>query len=467
MFDSYQIIETLYSRRSTEVFRAIRKTDGASVVLKVGAETGSFERETGLAHEFELGKSLAGERSVRYLAIKHAGAASLLEIEDDHMNSLESRIPRSGFDSPRFFNLAAEMAAAIEEIHAQGVIHKDVNPANMIVNPALDAVKLIDFGLATRISEEIVGFEAPAVMRGTLIYISPEQTGRINRPVDSRSDLYSLGASLHRLITGRPPFETTNPGELIYSHIARTPTPVSEIRRDIPREASRVIEKLLKKSPDERYQTASGVKNDLLYLQKALTGGKKIVDFTPGRNEQTRRIILSDKLYGREEEIARLLVCFSKSAEAGRVVEATGPAGIGKTALIRELYTPITTQKGFFLSGKFDQLNKGLAYTALADALKDFVHQCLGRDPETMEVLKNAVLTSVGEFGQVLTDMAPEFRDLIGPQPHIAAVSPLETADRRNTVFSNLIKDICAVGRPLVIFLDDLQWADSATLSLV
>ncbi|MCP4688913.1 MAG: AAA family ATPase, partial [Desulfobacterales bacterium] len=157
----------------------------------------------------------------------------------------------------------------------------------------------------------------------------------------------------------------------------------------------------------------------------------------------------------------------SKSAEAGRVVEATGPAGIGKTALIRELYTPITTQKGFFLSGKFDQLNKGLAYTALADALKDFVHQCLGQDPETMEVLKNAVRASAGEFGQVLTDMAPEFRDLIGPQPNIAAVSPLETADRRNTVFSNLIKDICAVGRPLVIFLDDLQWADSATLSLL
>ncbi|MCP4690112.1 MAG: AAA family ATPase, partial [Desulfobacterales bacterium] len=368
---------------------------------------------------------------------------------------------------PLFLNLAVEIASAIEEIHSQGVIHKDINPANIIASPTLDAVKLIDFELATRTSEEIVGFEPPDVLEGTFLYMSPEQTGRVNKPVDSRTDLYSMGATFYRLITGKPPFDSPGPGELIYAHIAKTPTPVIDIRQDVPGAVSLVIEKLMEKSPDERYQTAGGVKRDLLYLRKAALEGKKIIDFKPGRNEHAGRIVLSGKLYGREKETASLLDSFRKCSDIGRVVAVTGPGGIGKTALIRELYAPITARKGFFLSGKFDQLDNDPAYTALADAMKDFVRQGSGRDMESMEVWRTAVQSSVGEFGQVLTDIVPEFENLIGKQPAIAPVSPLETVARRNSVFSNLVEDICAVGRPLVLFLDDLQWADSATLSLL
>ncbi|MCP4687679.1 MAG: serine/threonine-protein kinase PknK, partial [Desulfobacterales bacterium] len=467
MRNSFRIIETIYQSRRTEVYRAIRESDGLPAVLKTRPESMSNESESGLLHEFELGKTLKGDRAVEYLTLEREGPRSILAARDDHMNSLESETPEGGFELSRFLHLAAEIAAAIEEMHAQGVIHKDVNPSNIITTPTLDAVKLIDLGLASRISEEFVGFEAPAAARGTLAYISPEQTGRVNKPVDSRTDLYSLGASLYRLITGKPPFDATDPGELIYAHIARTPTPVFEIRRDVPRAVSRVIEKLLEKSPDERYQTASGVKKDLLHLRKAAAEGRRIADFKPGRNEPAGKIVLPAKLYGREKEIARLLDCFRESGDAGRVVAVTGPAGVGKTALIRELYAPITTRKGFFLAGKFDQLNKGLAYTAFADALKDFVRQCDGRDKETREVWKTAVRTSAGDFGRVLTDIIPEFENLIGKQPAVARVAPLETLARRDAVFSDLVKDICAVGRPLVLFLDDLQWADSATLSLL
>ncbi|MCP4693549.1 MAG: AAA family ATPase, partial [Desulfobacterales bacterium] len=467
MRNNFRIIQTIYQSRRTEVFRAIRKSNGLPVVLKIRPEMISNEGESGLLNEFELGRALEGHRSVKHLALERDGGMSILVLRDDDMNSLESEIPEKGLDLPGFLNLAVEIASAIEEIHAQGVIHKDINPANIIASPALDAVKLIDLGLATRISEEIVGFEPPDFLEGSLAYISPEQTGRVNKPVDSRTDLYSMGASFYRLLTGKPPFDETSPGELVYAHIAKTPTPVIDVRQDIPGAVSRVIGKLLEKSPDERYQTAGGVKRDLLYLRNAASEGKKIVDFSPGRNEQTGRIILPHKLYGREKEIARLLDSFNECGEAGRVVAVTGPAGIGKTELIRELYAPVTSRKGFFLSGKFDQLNKDQAYAALADALKDFVRQCSGQDTETIEEWRTAVRTSVGDFGQVLTDIAPEFQTLIGEQPDIAPVSPMETEARRNAVFSNFIKDICAVGRPLVIFLDDLQWADSATLSLL
>ncbi|MCP4157566.1 MAG: AAA family ATPase [bacterium] len=467
MYTDFQIIENIYKNRETDVFRAIRESDGLPVILKVRDGLIAAEPEMGLPHEFELGKTLRCDRSVKHLALEQSAGKTMLLLQDDKMNSLEPWIPDGGFEILPFLTLAVEITAAIEELHAQDVIHKDINPANIIVNTAFNAVKLIDFGLATRISEEVVGFEAPAVLQGTVSYISPEQTGRINKPVDSRSDLYSLGVTLYRLITGNLPFNTTKPGELIYSHIAKIPAPVTQIRRDVPTAISLVIEKLLKKSPAERYQTAAGAKRDLIYLKDTISAAKKLYNFSPGKREHNDKITLLHKLYGREKETAQLLQCFSESSQKGQVVTVTGPAGIGKTALIRELYAPITTRRGFFLAGKFDQMNKGTAYTAFIDALEDFVHQCLGQENKKIKTWRTGVQTSVGKFGQVLTDIVPEFENLIGKQPDIAPVSPIETVRRRNMVFPKLIGDICAKGHPLVIFLDDLQWADSATLSLL
>jgi len=468
MLPGYKITRRLYVSQRTEIFRATRELDGLPVVLKVRSGLASQKRHTGLTHEYELGKTLKGHRSITYLTCERTTQKSLiLVLQDDRMNALESVVPPKGFHLSQFFTIAIEIVSALEEIHSQNVIHKDMNPSNIIVNSTLDAVKLIDFELATRIGKEMVGFEPPAALQGTIAYISPEQTGRINTPIDLRSDLYSLGITIYRLISGRLPFETTNPAELIYSHIAKTPVPVHEIRPEIPQTVSLIIEKLLKKSPTERYQTAAGIKRDFLALQEAMTHGNKRIDFTPGQQEHTGRIALSEKLYGRDKETARLLDCFSRCRDAGQVVAITGAAGIGKTTLIHKLYAPITAQNGFFLSGKFDQLDKGLAYTALTDALKDFVRQCLGQDKETREVWRAAVQSSVGEFGQVLTAIVPDFQHLIGSQPAVVLVSPLETVARRNAVFSNLIKDICAVGSPLILFLDDLQWADSATASLL
>ncbi|MCP4679148.1 MAG: AAA family ATPase [Deltaproteobacteria bacterium] len=463
----YTVTDVVYCSQSTEILRALREVDFLPVILKVRRRLLSAEREAGLSYEYDLGKTLEGDYSIKFLAMEHLAQKSVLVLQDDKMNSLDMTIPEGGFDLPLFFTLAIEIASAIEELHAKGIIHRDINPSNIISNSAFDAVKLIDYGLATIISEEMVGFDPPADLQGTISYISPEQTGRINKPVDSRSDLYSLGVTFYKLITGRLPFETTNLGELIHSHIAKVPAPVSDIKSDLPRAVSSLIEKLINKSPDDRYQTATGVKDDLLHLQRFISDGERFADFTPGQKESGKRISLSGKLYGREKETYALFDYLNKCREVGQFVSVCGPAGIGKTVLVHELYTPITTGNGFFLSGKFDQMNRGLAYTAFADALKDFVHQCLGQDEETIGILRTAILSSVEKFGQVLTDIVPEFVKLIGVQQDIAPVTPLDTVARLNSVFSNLIKDICSVGRPLVVFLDDLQWSDSATLVLL
>ncbi len=478
-WNDYRVVESKYKSLRTEVLRAVRESDGVQVVLKVRKEFVAEESETSLIHEYEIGETLTGEYSVNYLALEQMDQKSMLVLQDDEMNSLESVLPQTGFDIAVFLTLALEIVSAIEEIHAQKIIHRDINPANLIVNSNLDRVMLIDFGLATKISEEMVGFEPPAELRGTLQYISPEQTGRINKPVDSRSDLYSLGILLYKMAVGELPFDFSNPSEMIYAHIAKNPVSVSVIKPKIPSAISLLIEKLLEKSPEERYQTATGVKKDLIFIQKALIAEEKVAEggqveekanisyFRPGYNEYTGTITLSGKLYGREEETAFLLDCFNRCSRSGQTVTVTGAAGIGKTALIRELYVPITKGNGFFLSGKFDQLNRGLAYTAIAEALKEFVQQCLGQNQIALDVWRTAIQSSVGEFGHVITDIIPEFEMLIGKQKSIPLVSPVETVARRNLVFLNLIKDICAAGYPLIIFLDDLQWADSATLSLL
>jgi len=367
----YKITESIHHSESTEVLKATRETDDLSVILKVASTPSYLERKNRLFSEYELGETLSGNLTPKYLGVEEVDNRVVLVLENDGMSSLETLIPKNGLEFPKFLQLAAKIASAIDEIHTQGVIHKDINPSNIIASSNLDSIKLIDFGLATRISEETVAFDSPNILEGTLSYISPEQTGRINKPVDSRSDLYSFGVTLYQMISGKTPFGKLNLGELVFSHIAKIPVSVSEIRQDIPLAVSLVIEKLMNKSPDERYQTAASVMEDLLYLDKAIKKKKKIVDFNPGQNEQSGKITLSGKLYGRDKEAAKLLDCFNRCGQTGMVVTVTGLAGIGKTALIRELYAPITTQKGFFLSGKFDQLNKGLAYTALGDALKD------------------------------------------------------------------------------------------------
>jgi len=467
MNTGFTIIEKIHQSQRTEIFRAIRKSDQLPVILKVRGELIFNERETGLFHEHELGQTLRGEYSVKHLGIEQDDANLILILQDDMMTSLDSVIPAKGFELLQFLKISIAIVSAIEEIHSQGVIHKDINPANIIIDSEYENVKVIDFGLATRISEEVINFEPPSVMQGNLFYISPEQTGRINKPIDARTDLYSLGITLYQLITGKLPFDATNPGKLIYSHIAKNPVSACEIRPDIPQVISLVIEKLLMKSPNERYQTATGVKSDFLYLQNAISMDEKAIVFKPGKNEYSSKIVFSGKLYGRENETNLLLNCFSKCRELGQLVTVSGNPGIGKTALIRELYTPVTTSNGFFLSGKFDQLNTGQAYAAFADALKDFVPQCLELDEKSIEFWKNIIQSSVGVFGQVVVDIVPEFSRLIEDHQMIAPISPLETVARRNNVFLNLIKDICSVGYPLVIFIDDLQWADSATLSLI
>lgn len=463
----YKIIQEIYNSKNTEVYRAVRKDNTDPVILKIRNESVTQNLKNALKIEFEFMKSIKSNYIINYIKFEHYKDISIMVFEDCKMYSLKKFIPKDGFKITEFLILAIELFSAIEEVHNLQIIHKDINPSNILVNVNLNKIKLIDFEFATSINEEIIDFESPNIMNGTLGYISPEQTGRINKPVDLRADLYSAGVTLYQMITGKLPFSVTNPGELIYSHLAKVPEPVSKIRQDIPLALNNIIEKLIKKSPNERYQSAKGVKDDLIYLQKAHEKREEITNFIPGKNEIANKFYLTNALYGRNDEKQQLLDCFDSIKQKGQLVTVTGPVGIGKTSLIRELYKPITQKKGFYLSGKFDQQNNGRAYSALADAFQNFIKQCSGNGDEAFVFWKNKIQASVKEFGQVLIDIIPEFFNLIGKQQVIAPISSEETIVRRNKIFSDLIQDICNVGQPVVLSLDNLQWGDSATLSLL
>jgi PAS domain S-box-containing protein len=421
-----------------------------------------------LAHEYELKDELDRAWAARPLQLVQENGRTVLVLEDPGGRPLERQLGRP-MELEHLLRLAINISAALRELHARGIIHKDIKPANILVDSASEKVWLTGFGIASRLPRERQVPAPPEVIAGTLAYMAPEQTGRMNRSVDSRSDLYALGVSLYELLTGRLPFAATDPIELIHCHIAREPVQPSELESGVPPLLSKIVMKLLAKTAEERYQTAAGVEADLRKCLTLWESNGRIESFPLGLQDASERLMIPEKLYGRSGEITTLLTAFDRILTHGNsgIVLVSGYSGIGKSSVVNELHKVIVLPRGIFISGKFDQRLRDTPYSTLAQAFKRLIQQLLNSDTGDIERWRVAIKEAIGSQGRLLTDLIPELVRLIGPQPTVAVLSPQDAQLRFQTVFQRFIGVFARAEHPLVIFVDDLQWLDPATLTLI
>ena len=333
--------------------------------------------------------------------------------------------------------VAIPITSILGEIHAANIIHKDINPSNIVFNPATEQLKIIDFGISTILTRENPALKNPNVLEGTLAYISPEQTGRMNRSLDYRSDFYGLGATFYELLAHQVPFDATDAMELVHCHIAKQPVPPHQINPEIPQAVSDMVMKLLAKTAEERYQSAWGIKADLEACLTQLQTRGIISEFTLGSQYISDKFHIPQKLYGRKQEVEILLEAFERVAETGTVklMMVAGYSGIGKSSLVQELFKPITAHRGYFISGKFDQFQRNIPYSAVVAAFEELVRQLLTESEAQLNCWRSKIEAALGSNGQVIIDVIPEVELIIGPQPAVQELGPTEAQNRFNLVF--------------------------------
>jgi PAS domain S-box-containing protein len=466
----YHTLEQIYESPSSLVFRAVRPEDELPVVLKVLREDYPTPDEIiRYRQEYAITRNLQHISGVIgvYSLEKHQNTLVMV-LEDFGAHSLAVLQESGPLALGEFLSIAIRITEILGEVHAANIIHKDVNPANLVVNPATGVLKIIDFGISSALSRENPVAHNPEVLEGTLAYMAPEQTGRMNRSVDYRSDYYALGCSLYELITGRRPFESPDALELVHCHIARVPLPPHEVKSSIPEAVSRIVMKLLAKNAEDRYQSAIGIRADLKKCLEQYEASGSIRPFPLSVHDVPERFQIPQKLYGREEQVDHLLAAFERVTKGNKeLMLVSGCPGIGKTSLVREIYKPISRRRGYFISGKFDQYQRATPFAAFVAAFRDLVRQLLREGEAQLARWKEQLLEAVGPNGQVVTGMIPEVELIIGPQPPPVEVGPIESRNRFNMVFRRFIRVFCGPGHPLAIFLDDMQWADTASLNLM
>ncbi len=466
----YAIDELLYESSNSLVYRALRSQGCLPVVLKILKEDYPSPRElVRYKQEFRITSTLKDRTGI----IQAHGLESyqntlVMILEDFGATSLKILMSRRGFTLTEVLSLGARIASSLKEIHDAHIMHKDINPSNIVYNPETDQLKLIDFGISTMVAREDPVLESPSVLEGTLAYISPEQTGRMNRSVDYRTDFYSLGVTLYEMLTGQLPFDVQDPLELVHCHIARLATPPHVLNERIPRAVSDIVMKLLAKTAEQRYKSGLGIRADLLTCLAQLNERGKISIFPLGMKDPADKLVIPQRLYGREREIELLLAGFDRVSQGNKEMTLiSGHSGIGKTALVREIYRPMTRSKGYFIAGKFDQFQRHKPYTAMVDAFRDLTEQLLTESEPQIRKWREELLCALGVNGQVIVDLIPEMELILGPQPEVPDLEPEQRQNRFNFVFLKLVGVLAKSEHPLVLFLDDLQWADAATLKLI
>ena len=478
----YQISEELYNGSRTLVYRGYRESDSLPVVIKLLKNAyPSFNELVQFRNQYAIAKNLNYPGIIQTYGLETYNNGYALVMEDfggislkDYFNNLET-LDKTSFLT-EFLQVAISLCDILGILYQQIIIHKDIKPANILINPETKQVKLIDFSIASLLNKETQEIKSPNVLEGTLSYISPEQTGRMNRGIDYRSDFYSLGVTFYELLTGELPFISDDAMELVHFHIAKQPPElphpspllVKERELEIPQVLNDIVMKMMAKNAEDRYQSVFGLKHDLEACLSQLKATEKVEIFEIACKDICDRFIIPDKLYGRENEVKQLLAAFDRvSSGNSEIMLVAGFSGIGKTAVVNEVQKPIVKQRGYFIKGKFDQFNRNIPLSAFVQAFRDLMKQLISESDAQINQWKSKILAALGENGQVIIDVVPELEKIVGKQPQVLELSGVAAQNRFNLLFQKFIQVFTTKEHPLVIFLDDLQWADSASLTLV
>jgi len=466
--EGIQVHQLIHQSQNSVVYRGFRLKDHKPMVVKTLVdEHPSIEAIVKFRREYEIAKKLDFKRVIKVHQLDKVSGLPVMVMEDGG-ESLDLFLQDQPLDLRSFFDIALKLTETIGEIHQRYIIHKDINPSNILWDPKKREIKIIDFGISTELSRETVAVQNPSGLEGTLNYISPEQTGRMNRAIDYRSDLYSLGATFYRILTGQHCFDSNDAMELVHLHIAQAPTPPREINDQIPEMVSDIVLKLMAKFVEDRYQSAVGVYHDLLRCKKEFEAKNSHYSFPLAQDDISNVFIIPQKLYGREEEVDTLLRCFDRVSVGHReALMVRGYSGMGKSSLIHEIHKPIVEKKGLFIEGKFDQFKRNIPYASIIQAFQELVRQLLTSTTQEIEHWCSLLLESLGPNGQVIVDVIPDLELLIGPQPTLPELTPAEANNRFQLTFKNFVKTFAKEQHPLVVFLDDLQWADIPSLQLI
>ncbi|MBN2546275.1 MAG: AAA family ATPase [Spirochaetes bacterium] len=467
---NYKIISELYISSNIAIYKAVRLEDNKKVIIKLlSKEYPSTEELNKLKHEYDIARSLSNVNGVikvyDFLTVKNSYAFVMEDIEGV---SLDKLIKSIDIDVKLFLVLSVNITKILGEIHNNNIIHKDIKPSNIIVNLKTNKVKIIDFSISSELLRENQEVIHPDHLEGTLAYISPEQTGRMNRSIDYRSDYYSLGITFYEMLVKKLPFYSYDPIELVHEHIAKEAIEPHKINNEIPKVISNIIKKMMAKNAEDRYQSSSGLIKDLQNCINQLTSKNKINNFILGKFDISEKFHVPEKLFGRNKEIEILTETFDKILKGNKeIIFISGSAGVGKTSLINEIQKPVLKNKGFFVTGKFEQYKKSIPYFGISQALHELIKYILTEKSENLKIWNDKIMKVVGFNGQLMINLIPELELIIGKQPEIQRLSFKDYTNRLIIVFTNFIKLFTDQNHPLVLFIDDLQWADSDSLSLL
>jgi PAS domain S-box-containing protein len=466
---SLHVIEQLWEDGVVRLARSLLDGDPAPVLVVTPLHShppaSLLQR---LEHEYALRAELDKAWAARPLELRYEGGQVALLLEDPGGSTLD-RMIGTPFSIDAFLRLAIPLTAAVGHAHARGLIHKDLKPANILVDRVSGGVRLTGFGIATRLLHERQAPAAPERIAGTLAYMAPEQTGHMNRSVDARSDLYALGVIFYEMLTGTLPFTAAEPMEWVHCHIARQPVPPDEQSASIPKPLADMVLKLLGKTAETRYQTAAGLEADLRRCRAAWETRGQIDPFPLGANDIPDRLLVPETLYGRERETARLLAAFERVLAQGvsELVLVSGYAGIGKSSAVHELHRALVPPRGLFATGKFDAYKRDIPYATIGEAFRGLVQEILAKSEAELSQWRHALRKALGPNGQLIVNLVPELALIIGPQPPLPELPPKDAQRHFQLVLQRFLSVFAQAAHPLVLFLDDLQWLDAATLDLV
>ncbi|MFW9262951.1 AAA family ATPase [Nostoc sp. CALU 546] len=465
----FKIVTLLKAGVKAVIYRGIKVKDQCPVIIKgLRPEQCTPNNIEQLKHEYAIAQRLNTTAAVKAYALEMHQGIPYLIMEDFEARSLDQFIDQ--FQQPvPFLKIAIEITSKLAQIHTYHIVHKDIKPQNILINLETNQVKISDFGIAAFIPYQQQIVSSSSCIEGSLPYLSPEQTGRMNRGIDHRSDLYSLGVTFYEMLTGQLPFQGKDPLEWVHCHIAKSPLSPKKLNSDIPQILCDIIMKLLSKVAEQRYQSALGLQLDLEKCLKQLETTRQIQSFVLGEQDISERFQIPQKLYGRELEIAKLLQAFERVVSQGKpeIVLVSGYAGVGKSTLVKEIHKPIVRERGVFISGKFDQYKRDIPYSTIVQAFQTLARQILTEPEDQLATWKKQIQAALGNNGKLITDVIPEVELIVGKQPHIPELGPAESKNRFNLVFQKFISIFAQKEHPLTVFLDDMQWADTATLNLI